>query len=361
MVQEGAATLFAPAGTPTGPEARRKDAPFYNPAMRTNRDLSVHAAQAWRTLRGRDLDAADVLAGSGARSLRWATETTGLQVHANDADPKAVDAIRRGAEHNGVDVAVTHGPAHRFLAARRYDIVDIDPYGSPTPFLDAAVQATRHDGLLCITATDTAALCGRFPRVCSRRYGATHRLHKHPWRAEVGLRILAATAIQAAGRFDRAATPILSVFGGHWMRIMLQIQDGRQRADRLQKRLGWIESRDGRGAFAPGPVAEGAGPAWTGPLHDRSFVQALQAVAAPRAPKTEALLPVLAEEADAPPFWIDLGDARRSMGVDGPRRGALIEALRRSGCQATRTHLSPEGVRTDADDVALRHAWTQRD
>ncbi len=43
----------------------------------------------------------------------------------------------------------------------RFSIIDLDPYGSPTPFLDAAVQSVADGGLLCITCTDMAVLCGR--------------------------------------------------------------------------------------------------------------------------------------------------------------------------------------------------------
>lgn len=42
----------------------------------------------------------------------------------------------------------------------RFTIIDLDPYGSPTPFLDAAVQSIADGGLLCITCTDMAVLCG---------------------------------------------------------------------------------------------------------------------------------------------------------------------------------------------------------
>ena len=40
----------------------------------------------------------------------------------------------------------------------RFDVVDLDPYGSPTPFLDGAVQAVSEGGLLCVTCTDLAVL-----------------------------------------------------------------------------------------------------------------------------------------------------------------------------------------------------------
>jgi len=43
----------------------------------------------------------------------------------------------------------------------RFDVLDLDPYGAPTPFLDGAVQAVSEGGLLCVTATDMAVLCGK--------------------------------------------------------------------------------------------------------------------------------------------------------------------------------------------------------
>ena len=36
----------------------------------------------------------------------------------------------------------------------KFHCVDIDPYGSPSPFIDAAVQSVSDGGLLMITATD---------------------------------------------------------------------------------------------------------------------------------------------------------------------------------------------------------------
>jgi len=40
-----------------------------------------------------------------------------------------------------------------------FDVIDLDPYGSVTPFLDSALHACD-DTLLCITCTDSRVLCG---------------------------------------------------------------------------------------------------------------------------------------------------------------------------------------------------------
>lgn len=44
--------------------------------------------------------------------------------------------------------------------------VDLDPYGSPSIFLDSAIQAVADGGMLMCTATDMAVLCGGNGEVC---------------------------------------------------------------------------------------------------------------------------------------------------------------------------------------------------
>jgi tRNA (guanine26-N2/guanine27-N2)-dimethyltransferase len=373
-VIEGATRLFPPAtnlAKPVGaPGAKAKGLPFYNPGMALNRDLSLLLVAAEAARKGRELDVADVLAGTGARSLRIAHEVAApLIVHANDADPTGLDAIRRAATANDIPperLQPVHGDAHAFLASRRHDVVDIDPYGSPMPFLDAAVRATRHDGLLCVTATDTGALAGTYPRVCRRRYDAHHGLHAAPWRAEVGLRILAGAIVRSAARFDREALPVLSVQHGHWMRVVARVEDGRKDADAALKRLGdaVLEPATGNGRMLdlgePRPKGGWAGPLWGGPLHEAATVQALLAARATqgvaRAREVDALLPILIQESEAPPFWVVPDRLQTALGPP-PRRDRLLVRLAAAGHVATRTHLDPQGVRTDASFDDLKAAW----
>lgn len=43
---------------------------------------------------------------------------------------------------------------------KNFDVIDLDPYGTAAPFIDAAVQAVADGGLLCVTCTDLAVLAG---------------------------------------------------------------------------------------------------------------------------------------------------------------------------------------------------------
>ncbi|MHB8633812.1 MAG: hypothetical protein ACYDBQ_07610 [Thermoplasmatota archaeon] len=371
-VTEGATRLLVPEGNlgrPRGaPGARQAGEPFYNPAMAGNRDLSVLLVEAWAHRLGREIDVADALCGTGARAVRLAHEVQApLIVHANDGQPEAVAAAARTAHANDVPqgrLVLEEGDAHPFLAARRYDVVDIDPCGSPAPFLDAAVRATRHGGLVCLTATDTGALAGAFPRVAKRRYDAHHGLHAAAWRAEVGLRILAGTVVRSAARFERCAEPVLSLCRGHWMRVVLRVTDGRSDADTVLRKLGRAtldpESGNGRWLLPPEHPPEWAGPLWGGPLHDGELVAGMQKAAEGKAlaePQVGAFLDLLAAEAGAPPFWVTADELQRHLGPPAPRRDELITRLRKDGFQAARTHLDPRGVRTDATARDLRGAW----
>src|SRR5687768_5179591 len=104
---EGATTLFPPptnlAKKVRAPGAREKGQPFYNPGMALNRDVSVLLTQAVAARKGREIDFADALAGTGARAVRVAREVDApVIVHANDAQAEAAAAIRRTVEANGM-------------------------------------------------------------------------------------------------------------------------------------------------------------------------------------------------------------------------------------------------------------------
>lgn len=55
---------------------------------------------------------------------------------------------------------------------KRFAVIDLDPYGCPSIFLDSAVQSIQDGGILLVTATDMAILAGNTPETCYSKYGA---------------------------------------------------------------------------------------------------------------------------------------------------------------------------------------------
>ncbi len=252
-IAEGKAKIIVPKANRTKRGPGKIDAPvFYNPAMEQNRGVSVLVFQSLTSSRGRHIDALDGLAASGIRGIRFCKEVSGdFSVTINDWSQDAFELIKRNVERNRAEgasraggtagsagcAAARNSDLNALLCERKFDYIDIDPFGTPVDFIDSAVRAVRHKGILGITATDTAALCGAGSKACIRRYGAKplHCEFMH----ETGLRILAGYVVRTAAKYDRAALPLLCYAEGHYMRCYFEIKDGAQKADALLKKIGF--------------------------------------------------------------------------------------------------------------------------
>lgn len=110
----------------------------------------------------------EALSATGLRSIRYAQEVNHIdEIIANDWSREAVKQIDRNIEHNKVQHLVKSSMScasalmYKSIAEnKKFTCIDLDPYGNPTRFLDAAVQAIEDGGLLLVTATDLAILCG---------------------------------------------------------------------------------------------------------------------------------------------------------------------------------------------------------
>jgi tRNA (guanine26-N2/guanine27-N2)-dimethyltransferase len=123
---------------------------------------------------------ADALSASGLRTIRYLKELTGVkQVVANDLLPAAHKLMQDNFDLNKLPVdkyTLSLQDANVLMreAFKQYggfDVVDLDPYGSVVPFLDASMAAAKEGALLCITCTDTRVLCGPDLSKCYYFYG----------------------------------------------------------------------------------------------------------------------------------------------------------------------------------------------
>lgn len=95
------------------------------------------------------------LAATGLRSLRFAKELPGTldKVIANDLSKDAVRAIELNTKYNDLEgkVVAKQGNCNVSLLLslaeendiKGFDIIDLDPYGTAAPFIDAAIQGSR--------------------------------------------------------------------------------------------------------------------------------------------------------------------------------------------------------------------------
>lgn len=267
----------------------------------------------------------DALSATGLRALRYAQEipfTTSIT--ANDLLPAATKTIELNVKHNQLEnkiKAVTgNALTHMYslvgddckdgTGSRKYDVIDLDPYGTAAPFLDAAVQAVRDDGgLLCVTCTDAGVWASNgYPEKAYSLYGGITIKGQHSH--EGGLRLILHSIATSAARYGLAMEPLLSLSIDFYARVFVKIYKSPSDVKFLAGKTmmvyncdtgcgAWTTQMIGKNKLAPnkngsghfwkhvysmGPTAGEncshcgmrphlAGPMWGGPLHSPEFVQ----------------------------------------------------------------------------------------
>lgn len=180
---------------------------------------------------GMGISILEALAATGLRSVRYIQEIPSIgTLVLNDLSTEATETAKRTLSYNEVDmdrVVIQNKDANDLMHEYRrlnthFDVIDIDPYGSSAPFLDAAVQAVAGDGgLLCLTCTDYATLCGVHPATSLGRYGTLN--FPTDFKAEVALRTLLHAVDSAANRHQRYIVPWISVSIDYYVRVFVRV------------------------------------------------------------------------------------------------------------------------------------------
>lgn len=343
---------------------------FYNPEMELNRDLSVASIAAFsqimlsrRHMELTNITYVDGLSASGIRGIRIAKEV-GLNVTLNDWSEEAYKLIRENVAINELTdkVSICLGNANALLHKERYNIVDIDPFGSPTTYLDAACSSAVN--MLAVTATDTAPLCGAHLNSGIRKYSAVPlNLEYH---SEMGLRILLGMIARDLARHEKSMHPMLCHATRHYVRTYLEVQKGANKADKCLKHLGFIAHCEkctarslhyGLAVHIPekcevcGEGTSIAGPLWLGPLHSREFCDSVLVQLAKRElRKKEPALKIVElcrNELDIPTFY-DQHLLTKKLGISAMPMEDLLKELTADGFKASRTHFSGTSFKTNA-------------
>lgn len=342
---------------------------FYNEDMIVNRDISVASLAEYQERSGEELKVCDALSASGVRGLRYLNEVDGLEeVLINDIKPEAVENIQKNLELNGLGerAAVTQKDANLLLTEnfRSLDYVDIDPFGSPTLYLDSTARSLRHESAAGFTATDLGPLYGSYPKVCERRYSS--RPLKVEFGHELGIRILIKETFRAFSRYDRAFEPVLAWHEQHYSRVFGTVEESKKQCNRMLDDIGylsfcrecrWRAYEDVEQCSACGGTVEKAGPLWTGKLADDEFAGGVrERLDSQGYTEAEQLIEKLQKEADISTPFYESHEIASSIGVQAPERKKLLEAVRERGFRASQTHFSPQGFRTDAPIEEIREA-----
>ena len=349
--------LEVPADSMRGAAPPRRPA-FFNPRARRTRDLAVLAAGAHA--RERSGPYLDAMAGVGARGLRVAAETDSYDtILLNDSNPHAMHMARMSAGLNQLDnVQFSTSEACRFLSehsarGERGAAVDVDPFGSPAPYVDCAIRALAYGGMLAVTATDLQVLGGLQDEACRRIYGGVPL--RTEYGAETAVRLILGCMCMVAGRLGVGVWPLYVESHMHYYRIYARLQPkpGPPQMGHIVhcQQCGLRRASDTPDAACEscGAAAKHAGPLWIGRLFDSDFVHGMMLQDAEQNGGSYAqYLEKCRREATMPAAFYTLDEMASRAKTGPPPLRVMIESLRSEGFLAEHTSFSPTGFRTDA-------------
>ena len=445
IVKEGKAQILFP----------KQETVFYNPIQQFNRDLSVICIKAWDNLYGRtrkehkrdtgrvgetdstepeqkkpklnDASASkgdnyirilEALSATGLRAIRYAHEIPHVkQIVANDLLPAAVESISRNIEFNNVAHVVTanQGDANAVMhqhnmRGKRFHIIDLDPYGTAAPFLDAAVQAVEEGGLLLVTCTDLAVLAGNsYPEKCYALYGGVN-MAGHNATHESALRLLLHSIASSAAKYKRCIEPLLSLSIDYYVRVFVRVRTSPIEVKLLQSRtiltyycsqcgayhnqpLGRVVTKESTGnkkyMLSQGPPVDRrcrycggayhvAGPMWAGSLHNAEFLKEVLRINNSEKPsnndddgeteevygtrkRIEGMVTVASSELLDTPFYFSPNRLASILKLQVPPIKTVAAGLGSLGYRCSLTHAQPATIKTDAPWEAIWYVMIESD
>ncbi|PIA29292.1 hypothetical protein AQUCO_06100065v1 [Aquilegia coerulea] len=332
----------------------------------------------------------EALAASGLRALRYAREVEGIsQVIALDNDKVSVEACKRNIKFNGsvacskVEAHLADARVYMLTHPKEFEVVDLDPYGSPSVFLDSAVQSVSDGGILMCTATDMAVLCGGNGEVCYSKYGSYPLRGKYCH--EMALRILLACIESHANRYKRYIVPILSVQMDFYVRVFVRIFTSASAMKNTPLKLSYVYQCVGCDSFhlqclartvsktnnsvrylpGYGPVVPQecsdcgkkfnvGGPIWSAPIHDQEWVSSILSNVKsmkeryPAYDRISAVLTTVSEELPDVPLFLSLHNLCATLKCTSPSAVIFRSAVLNAGYRISGTHVNPLGLKSDA-------------
>jgi len=312
-----------------------KDMPvFYNPIMKFNRDMAILLL---KSINQTKLKIALPLAASGIRGFRFLLELPKNkieEIHFNDYNPNFKKTIQNNLILNkikGNKIKIHNTEANLFfLQSTGFNYIDIDPFGTPNPFLESSIKRLNREGILAVTATDTSALCGTYPKACKRKYWAIPL--RNELMHEIGLRILIRKIQLVAAQYEKALTPIFSYSKDHYMRVFLKSEKRKSKVDEILKQHKYFEN---------------SGPIWTGSLWDPNLVNEM--VKNNNVTENYKILKIIQGESkiNTVGFYDIHKLVKRNKLKKIPKKADLIKLIKKLGYRASETHFNPEAIKSD--------------
>lgn len=380
VVKEGLASLVIP-----NPELyRRPDGKvepawmpvFYNPVAAVNRDVTVLFLNC--AMRGKHFLFVDALSGTGVRGIRICLEVGGHGL-LNDVSARAYHYIVKNIKLNKLEARIdaynceANALMNNLAVSGVYvDYVDIDPYGSPSPFVDSALKPLSREAYLGITATDVASLSCTYPHKTLSRYWS--KCFKVDFDKEFATRVLISNVVLKGSALEISLEPVIAFVHAHYIRVFFKAVRSASKAHITVKNcigyLWYCKKTLERGFIRFTEEVNGLscldgskpillGPLWICNIEDPRTIEMVLKLACETQwinRDTLKILFRLSEESSIEHPYYRLDKLCSSLGVNMPKLEELIEKLRSYGIKCSRTHMDPRGIRIEGSYTELTSA-----
>lgn len=337
---------------------------FFNPKAVISRDFSIIAYSAFsKKFKGPKIFL-DALSGVGAKSLRVANEIKTIQVIANDVNYQAVKLGSRSAVLNNLDCYyISNEEACNFLSmySKKYKrgmIVDIDPFGSPSQYIDCGIRAITNGGLLSVTATDLQVLHGIFKKTCKRKYYGMPIKTKYS--NEIAIRLILGCIYLVASRLNVTIEPIFVENNLHYYRVYVKIINKPDNNNQIGyvlhcKKCGNREINEQiQKCNNCANTTEIAGPLWISKLFDNEFVNCmLNEYYTHLNKKCYAVLKKCVLESQIAGVYFTSEEIASMLHMSPLKLTDIINELRKMNFMASPTSLNNCGFRTNAKIIDI--------
>lgn len=277
IIQEGKGKIFYPEDFLK--KLSSKLPIFYNPNMKINRDFTIYILKAHYDIYKKKLDILDAMASTGIRSIRIIKEVPYLinTIVINDIKKETIENIKKNLEINEIKdgFEIQNKDCRSLMYERKFDYIDIDPFGTPVSFIQPALISLRHKGILGVTATDISALSGSKREACYRKYNTIG--DKTSFYLEFGLRNLIKFVILEAYKLDIYVRPIFGYYYLHHYRVFFIKERKKDVINNIRKIYycnvcGYANLEGGKCKICNNDMKE-LGPIYIGDIYDKEFLE----------------------------------------------------------------------------------------
>ncbi|KAI5169441.1 tRNA (guanine26-N2/guanine27-N2)-dimethyltransferase [Pancytospora epiphaga] len=352
----------------------KDESTFFNPAQKLNRDLSIETIKAYFENKEK-IVILDAMSATGLRGIRYLQDIPNSHVVFNDISASALKAIKDNLKMNGISeyTEVPPYPTVRDCNTRAcvslancsllmhqnngyFDVVDIDPFGSCANFVNDALRAVKHNGLLCFTCTDKAVLCSN-EKKCYIRYN-TH-IKKIYSKNETAVRVLLSYISRECSKYDYSIVPILTLSVDFYVRVIVKVLKSSGKAvlsdnsnaflcDCLNNKLQPFNLELNPTCSVCGASMRLYGPFWSKPLYDKNTISRMLSRINPEGnDRICSILTLMDQEIDAL-FYYELPRICSKLKINSCKLRTLMNGLANSGYLVSFVYYDNNAIKTNA-------------